>query len=435
MEVTGQIGWAGVRRCTRALDLGCFALLGAPLWLLFSAVADGTARMVFAVVAGAMMLWALSAFLWAQRVYRDAASLTMSPDGLRIRRRGRLLVTTWTDVWGSRVDLAGGALELNVGRVVVKLRPHAYANADEVRAALRRWCSVYTLTESDETVLALGPKQRREAARARRRAPKTRLPQSTPVASVGYRDPVAPRMSEPERALRPWRRKVWLALGGTLVVGIVSAACVAKAEELAMPWLFPLGFVGGVVVFLLLSLLIRFGGVLRELSRRVEYLGQRLKQRATGVWDSDDGTRRWRMAAEDRGDAWRGPHLHLEALDRDGTTRASYVEPHDLLVQTPPSPRQAWIASVREPEWRATCFEGPPWKIRRTYGAPARLLLCDTSEGFVLTRFDLELRYAGDTWHASRADADRQIARELAVTVRWSELTEPPRGYAFLASA
>lgn len=429
-EVRGEIGWRGVAEHTRAPALGTVTAGFGALFLLGSA--DPQTGPAFAGLAGSGMLTALLAFLWARRVQADAKALRLSAEGLRARHRGRPIEASWNEVRGCRVDLAAGAVVLRVRRTTLALRPHAYTNADAIRAALRRWCPAYTLTESDEAALALEPKKRRAAARARRhRLPASAL-QITPT-NASYREPEAPRVNHPAEALRPWRRKARLAGALTLFAGAASVACVVVGWTVA-GWgsLILLGVVGAILTALFATVLGGARRAARELSRRIDYLGERMHQRVYGVWDADDGTRRWRLTREDRGDAWRGPHMHLEALDPDGTTRESYVDAHDFVAAGRVDPRAAWIAAVEPKPWRPTCFEGPPWELIRTYGEPRRLLLQDTRDGFVLTRFDDELRYAGDTWHATRAEVDRQLERELGATVQWRELADPPRGYTFL---
>ena len=129
-----------------------------------------------------------------------------------------------------------------------------------------------------------------------------------------------------------------------------------------------------------------------------------------------------RWTPDDVFDPYAGAHMHFEELDPDhGTTLATTIVPFGLSMRhaARETERLAEVARVEASAFSARCrheSEGP-------FGAASVLLLHETVNGVLLTRFTADRRYAGDTLHATRAHAERQIADELGVdVVDWHEI-------------
>lgn len=446
MEVLGEIGaGAFLRRPEGWAAAGVAASTLCGLLSFVCVAPPGRPDEPVAPMVGALALGALAAAaLCFRRVYQqllDARALRLDARGFDCQLGGRPRRIAWNRVSACRADLKRGAVVLDVeGEEKVELRPSWYRNAGAIWEALRRHCPGYALTTVDETWMGLDLGQRKLGSHARellrRKGERPRLsllettePRPSYRSAGGSREWLAPSVwrSLSEASVDPG-----VALLCLLFVAAAVVELVVVLAPTSPPWLLPVTALTVVLAVLgPLPLVVNVARGTRLLRRERAFFGPMLRERTPGVWENPEGSRRLRMTDHDSRGSWLAPHQHMDEIGRDGTTEVTYVLA--LCHDSEPSPAlRSWTAYIEPESWRPTCFDGLPWDRPKPYSEPRHLLLQDILDGFVLTRFDDHLAYAGDTWHATRAGAERQIEVELGVTAGWRPLDEAPVGYGFL---
>lgn len=359
--------------------------------------------------------------------YRRHRGLILDAGGLRVGPPGRRECAEWVRVDG--VDVDAQNLRLRSGGETLLLWPGAYRNGEQIVAAIRRQCAaVYRLDAAAERSL-LGVVGYRGAGVAT-------FPVVTGAFEAqGYRGaPVRTAVEVPDTwtHVRRWLTDRRVRVGFVITVIWISV-CVAMIALSPDDSLEPLSPSEGLVLDLargLLSvpLLVWLLWLVFMLGLRCSswrgLLGPTLVEGPAGLWIPSSGHRRLRQTREDEHDVRAGAHFHIDELDLDGTTRATYVVDLRAVSSTAsPAPVEAWTAEITALRWRARCFRGSP-SSHEPYPEPRHLIAMQTSDGVQLTRLDADLGYAGDTWHESLAHATSQAEVELGLTPEWSRSTD-----------
>lgn len=356
------------------------------------------------------------------REYRRHRDLVLDAIGLRVGPAGRRECAEWTRI--DAVEVEAVYLRLHAGETTLSLCPSAYGNGERIVGAIRRRCSaVYRLDAAAERSLLRVYSARAVGVAA--------FPVRTGgVEGPGYRKaPVGTVVEVPgewahvRRWLADWRIRV-----GFVVAVIWVSVCVALIALSPDGSLEPLTPAEGLapdlargllLVPFLLGLLFPALVLVHRTGWR-GLLGPTLVEGPAGLWTPVSGHRRLRQTREDEHDVRAGAHFHIDELDLDGTTRATYVI--DLVAvssSAPQTPAKTWTAEITALRWRARCFRGSP-SSHEPYPEPRHLVAMQTSDGVQLTRLDADLGYAGDTWHESLAHATSQVEVELGLTPEWS---------------
>lgn len=407
----------------------------------------------FMALGATVLLISLAILVSMFRDLRDLRSLRLDEEGITTRERR----ISWADIESVAIQPGrlGGAIRLETGAGAIRIKPHLSPRCVEILGMLRAHCPGYRLSLSEEASLRHGTiVRRRRKGPSRSRAELDTLytearedqPGATYRAAPGVWCAV-PSLCGLLLALSR-RRLVRLEVGIAASIFVSAAVVDTAVIGLGLTNRFAT-LLGGLAwsvllmspVALILGGLAVVGLVSYQLGVR-RFLGPVLRERAAGVWESPEGHRRFRQTAADEGDPWLGHgHYHLEELDEDGSTARSFkwaLPASSLgatfdLVDAPAEARAAWRAAVEPSAWSPRCFEGSPCESPTAhYGEPRHLLVERLEDGWLLTRFDEHLGYAGDTWHETRAHAGRQVEVELGVTPEWERVDPELSGHARL---
>lgn len=382
----------------------------------------------------------------ARRQWRQWERLTLDARGIQFARWRTTVFLEWGDVALITARFPGAgqqgrssiAVRTTEGAVHL-LRIGLYENREALLRAFKRWATrAYALDAAEERWVS------RFTVTGTRVMRLERARGTNPEEIANYRR--SPRRHgiepiEPLSALRgPWFTRPLrrcLAFVGAGALGALPMLVLDQpsGDVGRLLWLLWFGATGFLILTGALFILpvLAFGvWSIHELWRWRSFLGERTRNQH-GSFTSLDGRRRYRRLERDVFDPFAGWHEHFEELDADGLTTRSYRTGELRVEREPLETRRAWVARVTPPDdFESRCFEGKPWKRSKPLPAPVVLLLTDTEEGFFLTRFSDDRRYAGDTFHETLAHAREQALVELGLeTIEWTELEGPRHGWSF----
>ncbi|AKF08527.1 hypothetical protein [Sandaracinus amylolyticus] len=389
----------------------------------------------FAVVGGLALVLggvaALVVFLRARAVLDDTALHTYV--GWRVRS------IPWSEV--TSVTVEGRRVVVTSRGARTGLDPRRFAHPDAMlrfvrdRVGLDAW----TLDERTMLALALGPPARPAPLPSRTRGD----------APAGYREP--PRASGPVAVatLFPLPRfgradvsAVDVALGGA----VLAAAGVALS--LPEPWRSGV-FVATIGAVAALAYRVRARFVVKREMQRARALRNAafvggLVRIAHGAWTSLDGTRRRRHHAVDLVDPWGGSHQHYERIDpTTGETLESYLATSAGVFEGDARPRTREVGVLPQPIDSKRHFDGFPPELARWIDreaiprGAAKVLVIDTyADAVFVHRFSASRDCVGDTMHADRDAAMRQLASEYpGVHIEWKPVDPAAGRWAFWSVA
>lgn len=374
----------------------------------------------FSDIGGAAL--AATAFLAAISGARAWVRSNVALEDRALRVRSGMVSTTvaWTDVDAVRVEGAYLVVQAGDRRLVVD--PARFACPADVLEWIRRRVPLdaWSVDARAAEEIAYGERSARYAL------------SSGPVASeevVGYRDSAGSSGPVDVASLFPPARldrrrdvrvsDVLLAVGG-LLAAMAGALLVAQRERGAELFLVGgvvgMGYAGHRVYTRVVDLTAR---QLDRARRNAAFVGHQVRV-ASGTWTSLDGTRRRRHHPADLLDPWEGSHQHYERLDPDtGETLESFSGTSAGVYEGAAVARVREVGVLSRPIDSGRHYGGFPRELDQWAPHPAvgrgaaRVLVVDTHSGAVFVhRFAEDRIPVGDTMHADRAAAMRQIASE-----------------------
>jgi len=239
--------------------------------------------------------------------------------------------------------------------------------------------------------------------------------------SQAYREPARETTAEPPAA--PGRGGAGASVASAAMLGAAALGGATSAAALGSLELLVLAGAGALAAAAHLARASRCGRRRREV---LDFLGDGVVVEP-GVWTSADGSRRVRAVRRD-------DHLRFETLELvSGVTLSSHRVRLELPFDPPRrSTRRRRSARVHGRPIHPCCFDGLPGRdpvLRH----PASIELEESESGVLLRRLDDDGALVGDTWHATEAEARRQLAHELGPHLGpWTKAprrAKPTRGW------
>lgn len=416
-------------------------LIGAA-WLCAGLVGVCGASLGGPIAAVILMASAMGAGALTVRQWRRLARLStvaIEPTGVRVADA----LVPWSDVAiegaPTRTGLSSPSITIVVADQRLTLRPADLRNWAIAVSALRqradplRW-------RVQEVARGLGPIA----------APTADAPVDTYRSSAGAATTALPAWL----ALRPRETLRWLG-AGVLTIAIVSSLGLAGVIRAPRPparartfvpdgepIVSPVGTLVGAACAIAAA--VALAGAAQSASRdgrtrRLHtWLGPGVDADRAGNAVSADRMRRIRADArhvDSSGHGW----VVLEELDASGCVRRTGIVRHRVgRVRVPRVlvRRVARLPSGAPPTRRHGAIAGDDLEVRIALDDAHVLVLDERDDGVLLTRFDDARNEAGSTWHASSADAERQIEDEYgARELPWREAPLDGGEIAFFAYA
>ncbi|UJR78852.1 hypothetical protein [Sandaracinus amylolyticus] len=345
----------------------------------------------------------------------------------------------WSEV--RSVTVEGRRLVIRSGHARVSLDPRRFADPDGMLRFIRARVTLdaWTLDERAMTELVLGRRVTRFALASA----------ATAEAPAGYREP--PRASEPVAVAKlfPLPRfgradvsSTDLALGGTALV----VACLGLTMRAPSNVVVSVAAVSGAAAVAYRAwrrFVAKLDNQRARAARNAAFVGELVRVDAA-TWASLDGTRRRRRHAADLVDPWEGSHQHYERIDpATGETLASYVGTSAGVFEGEALPRTREVGVLPQPIDSQRHWDGFPPELDRWAGrkavtrGAAKVLVIDTHPDAVFVhRFSEAREPVGDTMHADRDAAMRQLASEYpGVSIEWRPVDPAAGRWAFWSVA